>query len=56
MPMSFQKFSPTRSPATLSPFSSGIEDNKLYSRSSLGGVFNYGESVMEPCSSLSYYS
>lgn len=53
MPMGFQKFSPTRSPATLSPFSSGMEDNKLYSRSSLGGVFNYGESAMEPCLSFS---
>lgn len=48
--MGFQKFSQSHSPTTLSPFpSTGMDDTKLYTRSSLGGMLNFGESTMEPC-------
>ena len=48
--MGFQKFSQSHSPTTLSPFpSTGMDDTKLYTRSSLGGMLNFGESAMEPC-------
>lgn len=47
--MGFQKYSPSRTPATLSTFATGGMDDIKPFRNSLGGMFSYGESAMEPC-------